>query len=271
MADFALPPENGKDAFKLLFLQFGQFGIEGKMRDASHDIQRHNAAGVLADSIQPLIGGQGIRLDNFNTCLDKRVALLGLRLTPCQWSILYQLLAHPLLADLEMAVFLNLQRASLRCSLYALHRLGCAEGISTAMRKRRLFCDRGLCMIAAANPLPLHNLAILEEAPTSDQSRLVRRGESWLLRHIQHNTGTYGFFAALSQAARQQPVHDLCFWETGAMFERCYQINKQWYNLRPDVLAEYRAEERKICFWLEWDRGTMNVRDLITKCTAYTH
>ena len=59
------------------------------------------------------------------------IALLGLRLTPCQWSILRLLLAHPLLSDEELAAFLGLQRKSVRCSLYELHQLGCLEPIPT--------------------------------------------------------------------------------------------------------------------------------------------
>lgn len=126
-------------------------------------------------------------------------------------------------------------------------------------------------MIAAANQLSLRNLAILEEPLHVDESSLVRRGESWLLRHIQHTAGIYGFFAALAQATRQQPDHEFCWWETGAMCERCCQVNEEWHNLRPDALAEYRSGERRIRFWLEWDRGTMNVRDLTTKSAAYVH
>ena len=59
------------------------------------------------------------------------IALLGLRLTPCQWNILRLLLAHPLLSDEELAAFLSLQRRSVRCSLYELHQLGCLEPIAT--------------------------------------------------------------------------------------------------------------------------------------------
>jgi hypothetical protein len=43
------------------------------------------------------------------------VSLLGLRLTPCQWSILNLLQAHPLLSDEDLAAFLGLQRKSVRC------------------------------------------------------------------------------------------------------------------------------------------------------------
>jgi hypothetical protein len=45
----------------------------------------------------------------------------------------------------------------------------------------------------------------------------------------------------------------------------------QWYNLRLDALAEYRVGQRQVRFWLEWDRGTMNVRDLAVKFTSYAH
>jgi len=53
------------------------------------------------------------------------------------------------------------------------------------------------------------------------------------------------------------------------MFERRFQIGEQWYNLRPDGLAEYSMGLKQIRFWLEWDRGTMNTRDLFVKCTSY--
>ena len=53
------------------------------------------------------------------------------------------------------------------------------------------------------------------------------------------------------------------------MCERYYQVQEQWYNLRPDSLADYRVGSQQMCFWLEWDRGTMNVRDLSVKFTSY--
>ncbi len=48
-------------------------------------------------------------------------------------------------------------------------------------------------------------------------------------------------------------------------------MNDQWHNLRPDGLATYRVWQHRLQFWLEWDRGTMNVRDLTIKFTAYAH
>jgi Replication-relaxation len=200
------------------------------------------------------------------------IALVGLRLTPCQWSILRLLLAHPLLSDEELAALLVLQWRSVRCSLYALHQLGCLEPIPTDVGKRWHLCGRGLRLLATANHMSIHNIATVpDEVAGGEASHFVRRGEEWLLRHIQHTAGIYGFFAHLALAARQQPAQALCWWETGAVCERRYQVGEHWYNLRPDALAEYRIGQRQFCFWLEWDRGTMNVCDLAIKFTAYAH
>ena len=55
------------------------------------------------------------------------------------------------------------------------------------------------------------------------------------------------------------------------MCERRYRVGDQWYNLKPDALADYRVGSQQVRFWLEWDHGTMNVRDLTVKFTSYAH
>jgi hypothetical protein len=198
------------------------------------------------------------------------ISLLGLRLTPCHWSIIHLLQAHPLLSDEELAGLLGLERKSVRSSLYALHAQGCLEPLSTPTGKRWHLRERGLRLVAAANHLHLRNFAVALEAEAKEEtSHLQQRGEAWLLQHIQHTTGVYGFFAALAQAARRQAGHKLSWWETGALCERRYRIGEEWHNLRPDALAAYHAGPKQVHFWLEWDRGTMNVRDLATKFLSY--
>ena len=200
------------------------------------------------------------------------IALLGLRLTLCQWSILRLLLAHPLLSDEELAAFLSLQRKSVRCSLYELHQLGCLEPIPTEVGKRWHLCERGLRLIAAANHMHIRTIvALSDDGAESKTSTVVQRGEDWLLQRIGHTAGIYGFFARLALVARQEPGQALCWWETGPVCERRYRVGEQWYNLRPDALAEYRVGQQRTRFWLEWDRGTMNVRDLAVKFTSYAY
>jgi len=203
---------------------------------------------------------------------QEAIALLGLRLTPCQWSMLHLLLAHPLLSDEELAAFLSLQQRSVRCSLYALHQLGCLEPIMTKAGKRWQLCERGLRLMATAKHLHIRNIAVWsDDEADAETSTMIQRGETWLLQHIQHTAGIYGFFANLAQAARGEPGQALCWWETGVMCERRYRVHEQWYNLKPDALAEYCVGGQHIRFWLEWDRGTMNVRDLAIKFASYAH
>ena len=201
---------------------------------------------------------------------QENIALLGLRLTPCQWSILHLLLNHPLLSDQELAAFLMVQRKSVRSLVYTLHRLGCLEGSRTEAGTRWYLGERGMRLLSLANHLHVRNLAVFTGDETgTERPTMKQRGVDWLLQHIQHTAGIYSFFATLTEAAQREPGHALCWWETGAMCERRYRVGEQWYNLRPDALAEYHLASRQIRFWLEWDRGTMNVRDLAIKFASY--
>jgi len=197
------------------------------------------------------------------------VALLALRLTSRQWGMLYLLLDHPLLSDQDLAALLALQRKSVRSLLYTLHRLGCLEAITTEVGTRWPLGERGLRLIAAANHFHVRNLIVFGDETAAGTITLKQRGVDWLLERIQHTAGIYRFFAALTEAARRVPGHALCWWETGARCERRYRISEQWYNLRPDALAEYCVGLHQIRFWLEWDRGTMNARDLAVKFASY--
>jgi hypothetical protein len=164
------------------------------------------------------------------------IALLGLRLTPCQWNILRLLLAHPLLSDEELAACLGLQRRSVRCALYELHQLGCLEPIVTKVGKRWHFNERGLRLMAAANHIHMRTIAALsDDGAESETSPVIQRGEAWLLQRIGHTAGIYDFFTRLTQATRREPGLELCWWETGPVCEGRYRVGEQWYNLMPDA------------------------------------
>lgn len=214
-----------------------------------------------------------IQRTNANVSEHETMALLGLRLTARLWKLLFLLLDHPLLSIAELASLLHLEVRSVQCFVYELHTLGCLQSVRTEMGRRWWLSGRGLRLVAVATHCHIRNLVVFPE--TEDEpSDIVQRGQAWLLRHIQHTAGIYGFFAALSQAAEQeclkgQGEHALRWWETGATCERRYSVQNRWHNLRPDALAEYQWEEQRIRFWLEWDRGTMNVRDLAIKFTSY--
>ena len=141
------------------------------------------------------------------------MALRLLRLTPRQWGILRLLLAHPLLSDDELGAFLNLQRKSVRCSLHGLHQLDYLQSILTGVGKRWQLCERGLRLLTTANHLHVRTLAaVSDNEGDGEMSRSEQRGAAWLLRHIRHTAGIYGFFAALARAVSREPEQALCWW-----------------------------------------------------------
>jgi hypothetical protein len=67
-------------------------------------------------------------------------------------------------------------------------------------------------------------------------------------------------------------VQELLWWETGTACIRRYCYHGRWRNFRPDGIGEYLVGGtggRRISFWLEWDRGTMGLRDLQAKFMSY--
>lgn len=100
----------------------------------------------------------------------------------------------------------------------------------------------------------------------------------FLLRYPAHTAGVYTFFAALLRSIERERSRghgpELLWWETGAACIRRYHYHERWRNFRPDGAGEYLRDEsgsswRRVAFWLEWDRGTMSVRDLQAKFTSY--
>ncbi len=224
------------------------------------------------------------------------LALLAPRLTARMGSMLTLLFDHPFLSVSDLAPLLGLQVKSVRCCLYELRSLGCIESISTEVGQRWQLSQRGLRLFAAMHHVNVRNFVERASSTASGAPTCVLRGQQGLLQHLQHTAEVYSFFALLvrTTTSAQERWHEdlgLLWWETGAACERRYRLGERWYNLRPDALAEYCMEggrgrdskresgsggsggsgggRKRIRFWLEWDRGTMNVRDLTLKFSTY--
>ncbi len=202
----------------------------------------------------------------------ERVALLGLSLSRRLLSLLNCCLDHPLLSAREMAALLTVEERSMESYLRELRIRGCLEREETVTGERWRLSERGLHLVAAAHHL---NVSRLATANTPVQQgtppALEQLGLFEVRGHIQHTAGIYGFFASLAQAAqeRHEQGHRLLWWETGSICERRYRDHDAWYNLRPDGAGEYQAGAQRVRFWLEWDRGTMVLRDLASKFATY--
>jgi len=148
---------------------------------------------------------------------------------------------------------------------------GCIGPIDTEVGQRWRLGERGLRLIAVTHHINVQRIAIQHESDNG--VNLVQQGVDVLFRHLEHTAGIYGFFASLSQAASLERLqgreHRLLWWETGSVCERRYRDHDRWHNFRPDALAEYQTGKQKVRFWLEWDRGTMAIRDLAVKIRTY--
>lgn len=208
---------------------------------------------------------------------QERVALLGLALNRRQQAILEILFAYPFLNACEMAALLDVQRSSIERYLRDLYPAGCIDPVSTHLGKRWRLSERGLTLLAATHHASVRTIAVPISNASSkvEEEGLVQRGLDVLQRHLDHTVGIYGFFSALSLATQQEgnsgEEHRLLWWEVGAGCERRYRDHDHWHNLRPDACGEYQAGEKRMRFWLEWDRGTMGVRDLTAKFATYAH
>jgi len=173
----------------------------------------------------------------------------------------------------EIADLLDLQASSIERYLRELHLVGCIEPVATHVGQRWRLMERGLRLVAARHHLSIQSIATADDEHA--EASLIQRGQDLLIRHLEHTVGVYGFFAALSLAAKQeraqQQEHQLLWWETGSSCERRYRDHDHWHNLRPDAMGEYQAGERRVRFWLEWDRATMGTRDLMAKFNTYAH
>src|SRR5581483_506482 len=86
---------------------------------------------------------------------------------------------------------------------------------------------------------------------------------------IRHTAGVYGFFMNLITSLAASAGGRLGWWETGAMCEHTFIYREHTYHFKPDAFAAVQLGARQLRFWLEWDRGTMGVRDLERKCATY--
>jgi len=200
------------------------------------------------------------------------LALLGLVMSRRLLDLLTCCLDHPLLTMGEMAALFRVADSSIERYLRELRHKGCMVAEETPVGERWRLSERGLRLVAAAHHMSVSRIATTSTpAEQGTAPSLVQLGLDEVRRHSEHTAGIYGFFAALTRGAQAQREqgHHLLWWETGSLCERRYRDHDHWYNLRPDGAGEYQAGAQRVRFWLEWDRGTMVLRDLATKFYTY--
>jgi hypothetical protein len=192
--------------------------------------------------------------------------LVSLRLIPRQWEILRLCFAHPLLSRSNLSAYLSLCPKFVQILLAELRTLSYLTSTQTLAGERWHLADAGLRLLARAANCHVRRLV---HTPIEEGQPLQQRGLLGLLHQVRHTAGIYGFFADLSKSLSQQSCGQLCWWESGASCERVFVYREETFHFKPDALACVRIGERSWRFWLEWDRGTMGVRDLESKWATY--
>lgn len=177
------------------------------------------------------------------------------------WEILSLLFAHPLLSREDLSVFCGMGEKSVQMILADLAQKGMLTQAVTQIGGRWHLTEAGLRLLARHAACHVSRFV---RAPVAADAPLQQRGLAGLLHQMRHTAGVYTFFASLvRQGAR------LCWWETGGMCEHFFHYRERLYHFQPDAFAAVQTGGRQMRFWLEWDRGTMGVRDLERKCATY--
>ncbi|MGH2506076.1 MAG: replication-relaxation family protein [Ktedonobacteraceae bacterium] len=192
--------------------------------------------------------------------------LFSLFLTRRQWDILALCFAHPLLERDELSILLSLRPKPVQILLADLAQKGFLIRTETACGGRWHLTEAGLRLLARRASCQVSRLVrqpILPDVP------LQQRGVAGLLHQIRHTAGIYAFFTELLKSLATNPETYLRWWETGGPCEHVFLYREQTFHFKPDALACVQLGARTMRFWLEWDRGTMGVRDLEQKCATY--
>lgn len=200
-----------------------------------------------------------------NVANDYRAA--SVLLTARQWEMLRLCFAHPLLSRDDFAQLLRLSRTTTNQLLADLKRAHYLAGIETLTGERWQVDASGLRLLARLASCHVHRLV---RFPLEEGQPLMQRGVRGLLHQVRHTAGVYSFFGQLSTDLASHAHASLLWWETGVISERHFSFRDKIYRFRPDALATMQVGERTFRFWLEWDRGTMTLKNQQQKFTTYT-
>jgi hypothetical protein len=198
------------------------------------------------------------------------VALLSLRLHLRHLALLRLLWTFPLLATPDLAALSGADEETIRRYLSTLYGSGCLSRIATAEGPRWLLRERGLRYVAAQHQVTVQRVTERSLARRGSRSaERVQRGVRMLSRHLHHTAGLYHFLRQLYQAAAAHEQHRVLWFESGRHSERSYRRHGVWHNFRPDAAFAYQAGEQRLVAWLEWDEGSMSLRNLAAKLHEY--
>lgn len=264
-----LPPDGSLPFPELLELPrsaIGQVESSSRVREADQTGRVPPLMGKHLFDLATIAATRRVHTSRPGSGIANDYRLASIALAPRQWEFLTHIFAHPLLSCDELGLLLNLHTKSVHLLLADLRAAGYLLCVETAAGRRWHLSEAGLRLLARAACCHIQRLV---RPPVGAGLPLQQRGLAGLLHQARHTAGVYSFFAHLQKALTSVPAAYLRWWETGALCERVFLYREKTYHFKPDALACVQIGGRSLRFWLEWDRGTMGVRDLERKCATY--
>lgn len=204
----------------------------------------------------------------------ERLAALSLVTSPTEKRMLEWLGHHPLLSADDLAVVLRVSRELPQRLLDNLLRYGLVDFTDKRLRdeasaSHRYFLTHvGLRLFAARDGVPPRRYArhgIVAAAMPGKQGggRLQT-----LLRQLDHTVGVNRFFVSLIVAGAKGGPR-LVRWLSASEAAQKFTCGDVPHWLRPDGAGDVQWQGNARRFYLEWDRGTARLPDLLEKCWLY--
>ncbi|MDO8612559.1 MAG: replication-relaxation family protein [Dehalococcoidia bacterium] len=205
---------------------------------------------------------------------QERLAALSLVTNTTEKRILEWLGHHPLLSADDLAVILRVAGQLPARLLDNLARYGLVESTDKALEieaappRRYYLAGLGLKLLAARDGVPPRRYARHGIVAASMPGKKGGGRLSTLLRQLDHTVGVNRFFVRLIRdGAKGGPR--LVRWLSASEAAQRFTYGDVTHWLRPDGAGDVHYEGRVRRFYLEWDRGTVKLPDLMEKCRLY--
>lgn len=204
----------------------------------------------------------------------ERLAALSLVTSPTEKRALEWLGHHPLLSAEDMAVILRVSSGLAERLLDNLARYGLVQSTDKATEKeaappvRYYLTNLGLRLLAARDGVPPRRYARYGIVAASMPKKQGGGRLETLLRQLDHTVGVNRFFVRLiADGAKNGPR--LVRWLSASEAAQKFTCGEVTHWLRPDGAGDVYWNGRLWRFYLEWDRGTVKLPDLVEKCRLY--
>jgi DNA-binding MarR family transcriptional regulator len=204
----------------------------------------------------------------------ERLAALSLVTSPTEKRALEWLGHHPLLSDDDLAVILRVSGQLPARLLRNLARHGLVESTGKALEdeaappRRYYLTDVGLKLLAARDGTPPRRYARYGVVAAAMPKKQGDGRLGTLLRQLDHTVGVNRFFVRMIRDSVKGGPR-LVRWLSASEAAQKFTYGDVTHWLRPDGAGDVWWRGRMRRFYLEWDRGTVKLPDLVEKCRSY--